>query len=130
MLSRSPRNARADSVTVCAVPVTLRRVVRAAACDKARWHRFHDCTELLDGVVRRRCGRMLATQQQIEQHAERVDVGRGRHVRALDLLGRRVFRCEGASGELRELGRLRTLRRSSSSLAMPKSSSFTLPVAR
>jgi hypothetical protein len=59
--------------------------------------------------IDRRCAgarrRMDAGEQYVEEDAERVDIGRGRHRGALDLLGRCVVGSERAAAGLRQLGR-------------------------
>ena len=72
-----------------------------------------------------------AAEQHVQQHAQRVDVGRGGDVAALQLLGRGVLQRERAAGAPASArspaAGVRPRRRSS--LAMPKSSSFTSPAA-
>ena len=74
--------------------------------------------------VRQRAGDQLE-----EQHPEGVDVGRRGDRLAQDLLRRRVGGGEHAGVELGELGVLSSSSSPASSLAMPKSSSLTVPSA-
>ena len=57
------------------------------------------------GVLRRLAGRMLAGQQHVEQHAQRIDVGRRRDRQAGELLGGRELRRQHAAGLARQLRR-------------------------
>ena len=71
---------------------------------------------------------MLAAQQHVQQHAQRVDVGRRRDRPAGELLGRGVLGRERPPPVALSAGSSRAPS-SSSSLAMPKSSSLTPPSA-
>ena len=90
---------------------------------------FGDRLDELRRRLRRRAGRMLAGQQLVQQHAERVDVGRGG-----DGAARRPAPAPrtSASSPVPPPASASSPRRcasSSSSLAMPKSSSLTCPSA-
>ena len=77
---------------------------------KARRRRVDDRLHQLDGRTRGATRRMLPAEQHVEQHAERVHVGGGGHRLAEELLGRGVFRRQGATAFPREFGRLRRRR--------------------
>jgi hypothetical protein len=53
-------------------------------------------------------GRVLPGQQDVEEHAECIDVGRSRHLRARQLFGRGEGRRQDRSGFSRERLRVRT----------------------
>jgi hypothetical protein len=80
----------------------LRDLFDRAALDDRRRHaaRFgvDDGLDDVGGRSRGRPDRILSGEQLVEQHAERVDVGRGRNRPAADLLGGRVLRREPGAG--------------------------------
>ena len=90
---------------------------RGAACDRRRLrvqrgrlagprrlgmqHGVFDLDRVVSSAIGSRAG-----QQNVQQHTQRVDIGRGRDGLAQDLFGRRVFGCEDAAGHARQVGTL------------------------
>jgi hypothetical protein len=72
---------------------------------------------------------MLTGQQLVQQHAERVHVGRGGNRSAGDLLGSGVLRRHRRAVLARQQASIRSCSASSNSFAMLKSSSLTCPLA-
>jgi hypothetical protein len=87
------------------VEVAAQRAAASFGCTLRCARRFEvdDRLDQVSGRAQSRAGRVLAGQQDVQEHSQRIHVGRRRHRRPRNLLGRGIFRREGGAAVARQL---------------------------